>query len=395
MDEEIGNHWAKAADAKARQEIKDKLNDKISLQIDNGPLSEAIEFIKKDTGLNLVLDPKALKEANIDPEVPVSITTKNISVSSALELLLRPLGLSYTIEDSVVLITTPRNAAQTQTVAGEEAIVVVLDTLTPPLGVSTSQGFTMLDPGSVRITSAVHPVSSGGHGTPSSTKVRVAFKANGLDFEIRDVSVQGAIDQLQNRIAVVEKNRDPMKSLQLSALKLLAEQLHKVNDLLMWEPEQKEKARGGWKSVVNFPNSAQRSPATARKIEVVSQSESALRRARERVKAITVEVESKKAELEKAISELGTLTGNRHGDRTGRDGVCRPRRCERSSRAGSQNPNGPRPGSQQNRQNIDEIEVQLHELLDEIARLKANQKPDTRTIAPGSHPVSASVKPGS
>ncbi|MGC8641376.1 MAG: type II secretory pathway, component PulD, partial [Isosphaeraceae bacterium] len=90
--------------------IEAKLRDPISLNMDKQPLSEAITFLQNYTGLNIVLDPRALSDEGITSASPVSLTVNNISLKTALKLLLRPLGLVYKVEDEVLLITSPQSS---------------------------------------------------------------------------------------------------------------------------------------------------------------------------------------------------------------------------------------------------------------------------------------------
>jgi type II secretory pathway component GspD/PulD (secretin) len=96
--------------------ITSKLNEKIQLNFDKTPLSETISFLQNYTGLNIVADPKALSEEGLSLSSPVTLTVNGITIKSALKLMLRPLGLTYKVEDEVVLITSPQ-ASQAQTFA--------------------------------------------------------------------------------------------------------------------------------------------------------------------------------------------------------------------------------------------------------------------------------------
>ncbi len=86
--------------------IEAKLKDRISLNLDKQPLSEAITFIQNYTGLNIVPDPKALGEEGLTTASPVSLVVNQVPLKTALKLMLRPLGLTYTVEDEVILITS-------------------------------------------------------------------------------------------------------------------------------------------------------------------------------------------------------------------------------------------------------------------------------------------------
>jgi len=96
--------------------IEAKLKERVSMNVDKQPLSEAITFLQNYTGLNIVLDPKALNDEGLTSASPVSLVVNQIQLKTALKLLLRPLGLTYKIEDDVVLLTSP-SASQKETFA--------------------------------------------------------------------------------------------------------------------------------------------------------------------------------------------------------------------------------------------------------------------------------------
>jgi RNA polymerase sigma factor (sigma-70 family) len=87
--------------------IESKLDERISTNIDEQPLGEAVSYLQNYTGLNIVIDPKALSEAGLTASSPVSLTVKQVPLKSVLKFLLRPLGLTYKIEDHVILISSP------------------------------------------------------------------------------------------------------------------------------------------------------------------------------------------------------------------------------------------------------------------------------------------------
>jgi type II secretory pathway component GspD/PulD (secretin) len=95
--------------------IESKMKDRISMNMDKQPLSEAITFLQNYTGLNVVLDPKALSDEGLTSASPVSLVVNQIQLKTALKLLLRPLNLTYKIEDDVVVITSP-TATQKETI---------------------------------------------------------------------------------------------------------------------------------------------------------------------------------------------------------------------------------------------------------------------------------------
>ena len=90
--------------------IESKLEERISLSVDKKPLEEAVGFLQTYTGLNIVFDPRALSQTGINASSPVSLSAQQVPLKTVIKLLLRPLGLTYKIEDEVVLITSPNNA---------------------------------------------------------------------------------------------------------------------------------------------------------------------------------------------------------------------------------------------------------------------------------------------
>ncbi len=70
--------------------IEAKLKDPVSLNMSGQPLAEAVGFLSNYTGINIILDPKALAEADITTSTPVNlVTTTPISLKSALKLILQ------------------------------------------------------------------------------------------------------------------------------------------------------------------------------------------------------------------------------------------------------------------------------------------------------------------
>jgi len=90
--------------------IEKKLNEPITLNLKDQTLDEAIAFIENYTGLNVMLDPKALNDEGLSRDSKVSLRANSIKLKTALKFMLRPLGLTYKAEDSVLLITSPQSS---------------------------------------------------------------------------------------------------------------------------------------------------------------------------------------------------------------------------------------------------------------------------------------------
>ena len=70
------------------------------------PLKDVTDYLKNRHGIEIQLDNKALGEASIAADTPMTKSLKGISLRSALKLLLAEKGLTYVIDHEVLLITT-------------------------------------------------------------------------------------------------------------------------------------------------------------------------------------------------------------------------------------------------------------------------------------------------
>lgn len=74
------------------------------------PLSDVITALQDEYNIPILLDKAALEEAGLAIDSPVTISLHNISLRSALKLMLRTLQLTWVIENEVLLITTQGEA---------------------------------------------------------------------------------------------------------------------------------------------------------------------------------------------------------------------------------------------------------------------------------------------
>ncbi len=78
----------------------------ISLNFNNTPLREAINVMSIQSGIQVVPDMRALQEAKVNLDAPLSGGADNINMKNALNILLKPMRLTYIIEDQVLKVTT-------------------------------------------------------------------------------------------------------------------------------------------------------------------------------------------------------------------------------------------------------------------------------------------------
>lgn len=88
-------------------EIERRLDTPVLMQFEDAPLSQVLEYLAKLAEVNLHLDPQGLSAEGIRTDTPVTINlTQEISLRSALNLILEPLHLAYVIKDDVLKITS-------------------------------------------------------------------------------------------------------------------------------------------------------------------------------------------------------------------------------------------------------------------------------------------------
>ncbi len=101
-----------ASNSPAEQHILTALtNDKTTLEFTEVPLNDVINYIKDRHHIEVTFDVNALRDAAIDPTaLPVSINVHDLTLRSALKLILSQFQLTYVIENEVLLITTKDKA---------------------------------------------------------------------------------------------------------------------------------------------------------------------------------------------------------------------------------------------------------------------------------------------
>ncbi len=92
--------------AAEEERIAKALDKKITLKFDKTPLSEVARQIATHAGINLVIDSLGLSDEGVTPDEKITIDVKDVTLSSALQLILKPLRLAFLIQDEVLKITS-------------------------------------------------------------------------------------------------------------------------------------------------------------------------------------------------------------------------------------------------------------------------------------------------
>ncbi len=118
-------------------EIERRLQTPVLLKYQETPLTEVVGNLSELTGVNMHLDPRGLSQEGINTDVPVTINlSKEISLKSALNLVLDPLHLKYVVSDEVLKITSEQLADGKL----ERVVYNVADLVTPIPNFTPSSG---------------------------------------------------------------------------------------------------------------------------------------------------------------------------------------------------------------------------------------------------------------
>ena len=96
----------------AETKIRAALEQKTSFSFVEAPLLECIERIADDHGIPILLHKPALEEIGLTPDLPVTLSVREVSLRSSLRLMLTDFDLTYVVRNEVVMITTEEFAAQ-------------------------------------------------------------------------------------------------------------------------------------------------------------------------------------------------------------------------------------------------------------------------------------------
>jgi tetratricopeptide (TPR) repeat protein len=97
----------------AEQRINDALESPLKatgLDFTEEPLESVVNFLQDEYDIPIQLDMPSLEDAALTADEPVTVNLSNITLRSALRLMLKQMQLTYVIRDEVMIITTPEQA---------------------------------------------------------------------------------------------------------------------------------------------------------------------------------------------------------------------------------------------------------------------------------------------
>lgn len=87
------------------------LSRRVKLSLDESSITDALAIIGEDQAIPILMDRRAMEEINVDPDSEyVSLRVRDISLRSAMSLMLDQVGLTYAIKNEVLMVTTPDRA---------------------------------------------------------------------------------------------------------------------------------------------------------------------------------------------------------------------------------------------------------------------------------------------
>ncbi|WP_406697033.1 hypothetical protein V5E97_39205 [Singulisphaera sp. Ch08] len=101
---------APAPDLGRDMAIHQMLDLSISAKFDGSPLEDLLKYLKaastgtNDNGLPIYVEPTGLADMGQTATSPVTVDVEGVKIRSVLERALRPLGLSFTVKDGLLVI---------------------------------------------------------------------------------------------------------------------------------------------------------------------------------------------------------------------------------------------------------------------------------------------------
>ncbi|MDZ4849880.1 MAG: hypothetical protein SGI77_11325 [Pirellulaceae bacterium] len=98
----------------AEKIIREKLAEPVDVAFDGRPLTQVMQSLSEMTAVPIYIDPLGLAHEGwtSDKEVNLNLNGQSVSLKSALNLMLEPLGLTYVIKDEVLKITSKQTTNQ-------------------------------------------------------------------------------------------------------------------------------------------------------------------------------------------------------------------------------------------------------------------------------------------
>ncbi|MFW5828678.1 MAG: hypothetical protein ACOCXA_00310 [Planctomycetota bacterium] len=85
-----------------RDEVRQELRQQLTLEFVDAEISDVVEFLQQNTGVNIVLDPEVVASGDVPP---ITMQVDNIRMENALEFIMTLTGLRYVLRDEALYIS--------------------------------------------------------------------------------------------------------------------------------------------------------------------------------------------------------------------------------------------------------------------------------------------------
>lgn len=124
----------------AEQRIFEELQKETEANFPDIPLSEVMTYFADLHNITILINSNDLGEEGLTPDEPVNVSLSGIKLKSALNIILKPIGLTYVVEDEVMKITTIVKSDEIYTTRVYPVADLVISVATQQASVGSSQG---------------------------------------------------------------------------------------------------------------------------------------------------------------------------------------------------------------------------------------------------------------
>jgi hypothetical protein len=126
----------------------------VGIDVQNQPLNAVLRDLGKQAKVSIRLSRK-VEDAGIQPDQPVTVSLKELSLRSCLRNLLGNIGLTFLLKHEVITVTTAEDAASTENLLTK--VYPVKDLVQPALNPTADSTFLDFDPLIEAITTSLEP----------------------------------------------------------------------------------------------------------------------------------------------------------------------------------------------------------------------------------------------
>jgi len=185
------------------KQIEAALDSSTHFEFIETPLQDVIDYLKKFHHIEIQIDNRAMTDVGISADVPVTKNLKGISLRNALRLILKELGLTYLVQNEVLLITTPEEAETRMTTVVYPVADLVMDYRT-----KSGEVWTDYDSLIEILVSSIRPTTWDEVGGPGSIAPgRIGNTKNVIICQTKDVHEE--IEEILKQIRRVAQTGEP------------------------------------------------------------------------------------------------------------------------------------------------------------------------------------------